>query len=383
LAPQRFDTQLIHAGEIEPRVLGAAVLPIFQTAMFEYAGEKTYDALRYIRLNNTPNHLVLHAKLAALEEAEAALVTASGMAAISTALLTVLKSGDHLLAQDSLYGGTHDLIHGDFAQLGIACDAIDPAKPETWAAHLKPTTRAIYVETISNPLMRVPDLKAVARFAKERGLVALVDNTFASPLCFKPAKLGFDLSLHSGTKYLNGHNDLVAGAVIGRRELVERVTKKLNHLGGSLDPHACFLLHRGIKTLGVRMRFQCESAMKLARFLSSHSKVESVSYPGLESHPQHALAKQALAGFGGMLAFEVKGGVEAAARFLERTRLPAKAPSLGGVESLLTIPAKTSHVGLAPEERRRIGVTDSLIRMSVGIEDPQDLLEDLDQALLS
>jgi cystathionine beta-lyase/cystathionine gamma-synthase len=381
LAAHRFDTQLIHAGEIEPRILGAAVMPIFQSAMFEYAGEKSYHDLRYIRLNNTPNHRVLHEKLAALEEAEAALVTASGMAAISTALLTVLKPGDHFLAQDCLYGGTHDLVHGDLVGLGIACDAIDPARPGTWDAKLRPSTRAIYVETISNPLLRVPDLRAIVRFAKQHRLVSLIDNTFASPLCFKPPPFGFDLSLHSGTKYLNGHNDIVAGAVIGRRDLVEAITRKLNHLGGSLDPHACFLLHRGIRTLGVRMRFQCASALEIARFLAQHPRVESVNYPGLETHPQHALARQALSGFGGMLSFEVRGGVEAAERLMERARIPAKAPSLGGVESLLTRPATTSHSSLAPEERRRIGVTDSLIRMSVGIEDPADLIEDLEQAL--
>jgi len=377
----RFDTQLIHAGEIEPRVLGAVSMPIFQTAMFEYGGETSYHDLRYIRLNNTPNHQVLHAKLAALERAEAALVTASGMAAISTALLAILKPGDHLLVQDCLYGGTHDLVHGDLATLGIASDPIDAARPETWKAKLRPTTRAIHVETISNPLMRVPDLAAVVRFAREQRLVSLIDNTFASPLCFQAAAAGFDLSLHSATKYLNGHNDLVAGAVIGRRELVAKVTKKLNHLGGSLDPHACFLLHRGIKTLGVRMRHQCGSALTIARFLAGHAGIESVNYPGLENHPQHALAKAALAGFGGMLSFEVKGGVEAAARFMQRTRLPAKAPSLGGVESLLTRPATTSHLGMSPEERRRTGITDSLVRLSVGIEDPGDLVEDLDQAL--
>ena len=377
----RFDTQLIHAGEIEPRIRGAAVLPIFQSAMFEYAGETSYHDLKYIRLNNTPNHDVLHAKLAALEEAEAALVTASGMAAISTALLTVLKPGDHLLAQENLYGGTYDLLHGELRELGIASDAFDAAKPETWAAKLKATTRAIYVETISNPLMRVPDLKAVARFAKERKLVSLIDNTFASPLCFKPATAGFDLSLHSGTKYLNGHNDLVAGAVIGRKDLVDAVRKKLNHFGGSLDPHACFLLHRGIKTLGVRMRYQCESAMHLARFLAGHPRIESVNYPGLEGHSQHALAKATLQGYGGMLSFEVKGGVEGARRFMDKVRLPAKAPSLGGVESLVTRPATTSHVGMTPEERKKAGVTDSLVRMSVGIEDVQDLLDDLEQAL--
>jgi cystathionine beta-lyase/cystathionine gamma-synthase len=381
MSPHRFDTQLVHAGEVEPRIRGAVVMPVFQSATFEYGGESSYHDIRYIRLNNTPNHLVLHEKLAALESAEAALVTASGMAAISTALLALLKPGEHLLVQESLYGGTHDFVQGDLAQLGITYDAIDAAKPDTWKAKLKPTTRAIYVETISNPLLRVPDLRAVARFAKEQKIVSLIDNTFASPLCFKPAPAGFDLSLHSCTKYLNGHSDLVAGAVIGRADLVRTITKKLNHLGGALDPHACFLLHRGMKTLGVRMRHQCDSSLRIARFLATHPKVEAVHHPGLESHPQHALAKAQLTGFGGMVAFEAKGGVAAADRVLERTKLPIKAPSLGGVESLLTRPATTSHSGMTAEERRKAGVSDSLIRMSVGIEDAQDLIEDLDQAL--
>jgi len=379
--PPRFDTQLIHAGEMEPRILGAVAMPIFQSAMFEYAGETSYHDLKYIRLNNTPNHQVLHAKLAALEEAEAALVAASGMAAISTALLTVLKPGDHLLVQESLYGGTHDFVQGDLTALGITSDSIDAARPETWKAKLKPASVAIYVETISNPMMRVPDLAAVARFAREQKLVSLIDNTFASPLCFKPAPAGFDLSLHSCTKYLNGHSDIVGGAVIGRRDLITAITKKQNHLGGALDPHACFLLHRGIKTLGVRMRYQMESAARIARFLAGHARIASVNYPGLESHPQHALAKAALSGFGAMLSFEVKGGVEAAKRFMERARLPIKAPSLGGVESLLTRPWTTSHSGMSPQERAKAGVTDSLVRMSVGIEDAQDLIDDVEQAL--
>jgi cystathionine beta-lyase/cystathionine gamma-synthase len=378
---QRFDTQLVHAGELEPRVMGAVTMPVFQSATFEYGGETSYHDLRYIRLNNTPNHRVLHAKLAALEGAEDALVTASGMAAISTAFLTVLKTGDHLLVQESLYGGTHDFVRGELAQLGIASDAIDATKPETWKAKLRPTTKLIHVETISNPLMRVPDLAAVVKFAKEHRLVSTIDNTFASPLVFKPVPFGFDLSLHSCTKYLNGHSDIVAGAVIGGRELVHAVTKRLNHLGGALDPHACHLLHRGIKTLGVRMRFQMESAMQVARFLAKHPNVASVNYPGLESHPQHAIAKRTLAGFGAMISFEVKGGAAASERAMNRLKIPIPAPSLGGVESLVTIPRQTSHSGMSKEDRAAAGVSDGLIRLSVGVEDPLDLVEDLDQAL--
>src|SRR6185503_13941343 len=212
---ERVDTKLIHAGEPHPRVNGAVAMPIFQTAMFEYAGEKDYHALRYIRLNNTPNHDVLHAKLAALENAEAALVTASGMAAISTTLLTLLTKGDHLLVQDSLYGGTHDLVTKDFAGFGIDHDFVDGGDPGTWESKLRPTTKAFYLESVSNPLLKVPDIEAAVEFAKAHGLVTVIDNTFPSPFNFRPIEWGIDLSLHSCTKYLNGHSDIVAGAVIG------------------------------------------------------------------------------------------------------------------------------------------------------------------------
>jgi len=378
---KRIDTKLIHAGEPEPRVLGAVCMPIFQSAMFEYSGEKSYHDLKYIRLNNTPNHAALHAKLAALENAEAALVTSSGMAAISTALLAVLSQGDHLLAQDCLYGGTHDLITKDLPGLGISFDFIDGNDPASWEKKLRPSTKAIYVETMTNPLIQVADLKAVVEFAKDHGLVSMIDNTFASPINFRPAEWGFNLSLHSCTKYLNGHSDIVAGAVIGKADLIQKTVHKLNHLGGSLDPHACFLLHRGMKTLGVRVRYQNESTLKIAGFLEGHPSILKVNYPGLSSHPAHERARSLFEGFSGMLSFEVKGGLEAAERFMKRTTLPVIAPSLGGIETLLTRPATTSHAGLSPEERRRLGIPDGLIRMSVGIEATEDIIEDFRQAL--
>jgi cystathionine beta-lyase/cystathionine gamma-synthase len=378
---ERIETKLIHAGEPEPLILGAVSMPIFQSAMFEYSGEKDYHALRYIRLNNTPNHIALHQKLAALENGEAALVTSSGMAAISTALLTVLSKGDHLLAQDCLYGGTHDFITKDFAPFGISYDFFDGNDPTSWVRKLKPNTKAIYVETMTNPLLQVADLKAVAAFAKTHGLVSMIDNTFASPMNFRPLEHGFDLSLHSCTKYLNGHSDIVAGAIIGRGDLIEKITHKLNHLGGSLDPHACFLLHRGMKTLAVRMKHQNESTLRIAQFLEKHPAVEKVNYPGLQSHPAHERAKELFDGFSGMLSFEVRGGIEAAERFMNKTTLPVIAPSLGGIETLLTRPSTTSHSGLSPEERRSLGISDSLIRMSVGIEATEDLIEDFDRAL--
>ena len=378
---QRLDTKLIHAGEPEPRIQGAVSIPIFQSATFEYANEADYHRLRYIRLNNTPNHDALHQKLAALENAEAALVTASGMAAISTALLTVLSAGDHLLVQDCLYGGTHDFITKDLPSFGIAYDFIDPDSPDAWARQLRPTTRAIYVETISNPLLQVPDLAGVVKFAEANNLVSLIDNTFASPMNFRPAERGFDLSLHSCTKYLNGHSDIVAGAVIGHGDIVAKTKRRLDRMGGSLDPHAAFLLHRGIKTLGLRVRFQNESTLKIARFLERHPSVDSVHYAGLESYSRHARARELFDGFGGVLSFEVKGAVEEAQQFMRRLTLPIRAPSLGGVETLITRPATTSHSGMSPDDRRRLGISDRLIRLSVGIEATEDLIADLDDAL--
>ena len=303
------------------------------------------------------------------------------MAAISTTLLSLLSQGDHLLAQDCLYGGTHAFIAEDFKALGLSCDFIDGEDPASWEKKLRPNTRAVFVETMTNPLLQVADLEAVAAFAREHGLVSVIDNTFASPVNFRPLERGFDLSLHSCTKYLNGHSDIVAGAVIGAAALVDRITHKLNHLGGSLDPHACFLLHRGLKTLAVRVKYQNESATKMARFLEGHPAVGQVNYPGLESHPGHARARALFDGFGGMLSFELKGGLQAAEDFIRKTTLPFVAPSLGGVETLLTRPATTSHAGVPPEDRRRLGISDGLIRVSIGIEHTEDLIEDFDGAL--
>jgi cystathionine beta-lyase/cystathionine gamma-synthase len=378
---QSIDTKLIHAGEPSPLIDGAVSMPIFQSATFEYRGEQDYHALRYIRLNNTPNHEALHRKLAAIENAEAALVASSGMAAIATTLLTLLGSGDHLLAQNCLYGGTHALLLSEFPRLGIEVDFIDGNSPESWMRALNIRTRAIYVETITNPLLEVAALPAVSEFARANRLVSVIDNTFASPINFRPSEWGFDLSLHSCTKYLNGHSDIVAGAVIGRSALVERINRKLGHFGGSLDPHACFLLQRGMKTLGVRVRQQNQTALRIARFLETHPAIASVNYPGLERYPNHRHAREMFDGFGGMLSFELNGGVEAAEKFISRVTLPISAPSLGGVESLITRPATTSHSGMTPEERRGAGISDSLIRLSIGLESADDLMADFDNAL--
>jgi cystathionine beta-lyase/cystathionine gamma-synthase len=376
-----LDTQLVHAGEPLPRIRGAVEMPIFQSATYEYAGEGRYDDVRYLRTNNTPSQLVLHDKLAVLEGAEAALVTASGMAAISTTLLAVLRPGDHLLAQNCLYGGTHELLTQEFGKFGLTVDFIDADRPASWRAQLKPHTRAIYVEALTNPLLQVGDLEAVVAFARAHDLLSIIDNTFASPVNFRPIPYGFDLCLHSASKYLNGHADIVAGAVSGSAALIERIRHQLNLLGGSLDPHAAFLLKRGLKTLALRVRFQNDSTLAVARFLAAQPSVTQVNYPGLERHPQHRRARELFAGCGGVLSFELNGGATAADAFAARLRIPALAPSLGGVQSLITRPATTSHAGVAPEERRRLGISDGLLRLSVGIEATEDLLADLEQAL--
>ncbi len=379
---RRIETQAIHAGEPRPRIKGAVVMPIFQSATFEYGDDAPgYHDVRYIRLNNTPNHVAVQEKLAALEGAEAALVTASGMAAISTTLLTVLRPGERLLAQRALYGGTHGFVTDELKDFGVTVDFFDAGDPGSFAGHLRPSTRAVYVEAITNPLVEVCDLRAVAAFAREHRLLALIDSTFASPYNFRPLEHGFDLVLHSCTKYLNGHSDLVAGAVVGRAELVTAVTRRLNHLGGCLNPETCALLHRGMKTLALRVRAQNENALTLALALEKNPAVARVAYPGLESHPGHARAKALFRGFGGMLSFEPRGGVAAAEAMLRRLTIPLVAPSLGGVETLVTRPVTTSHAGLTREERQAIGITDELVRVSVGVEAKEDLVEDFERAL--
>lgn len=376
-----IDTQLVHDGEPSPRVGGSVCLPVFQSAMFESGGEASYDDLKYIRLNNTPNHRAVQAKLASIAGGEDALVTASGMSAISTTLLALLKPGDHALFQDCLYGGTHTFVTGDLSRLGVETDFVSGNDPAAWERLLRPETKLIYVETMTNPLLEVTDLEAVVDFARSHGIKAVVDNTFASPVNYRPLESGFDLSLHSGTKYLNGHSDIVAGCVIGGRSDLRRIVHLANHLGGCMDPHACFLLHRGMKTLALRMRHQNLTTLALARFLEEHPEVDRVYYPGLDAHPQHERAQRLFAGCGGVLSFEVKGDVDRADALIRALQLPVSAPSLGGVETLITRPVTTSHSGMTKNQRAAAGISDRLIRLAVGIEAADDLIEDFRQAL--
>ena len=376
-----IDSRAVHGlrSEVEPE--GAVVPPIFQTAMYEFAEAGGDAGLRYIRYGNTPDQRRLGVHLADLAGAEDGLVTASGMAAISCTLTSVLSEGDHLLAQRELYGGTSDLLADALPAMGVEVDLVDGTDASGWEASLRPTTRAVYVESLSNPLLGVAGLEGAVDFCREHGLVSIVDNTFLTPVQFRPVEVGFDLVVHSATKYLNGHSDIVAGAVLGRADLVAGARRRLRQLGSALDPHACFLLARGLRTLPLRVRRQAASAERLARALADHPAVVEVHYPGLPDHPGHTRARELFDGFGAMLSFVPAGGPGVARRLLASVTLPIVAPSLGGLASLVTRPAATSHASVPREEREALGIGDDLVRLSVGVEDVEELEEDLLEAL--
>jgi methionine-gamma-lyase len=380
-------TAAIHTGE-EKFHIGATVgTSIARTANFTFSGteemklwaEGKSSAYIYTRYGN-PTLAIAEAKLAALEGAEAAIVTASGMAAISSSLLAVLKAGDEVISTRQTYGGTYRLMRDNFPRFGIVVRHVesDLAGIEKL---VNPRTKALYIETPTNPTLRLVDLKKAVAFAKEWDLISLIDNTFASPVLQKPIELGFNIVLHSATKYLAGHSDVIAGAAAGSRALMDLVRHNVINLGGSMDPEAAFLLIRGMKTVELRMKHQCESAMTVARYLEKHPKVARVHYPGLASHPDHQLAKRQMRGYGAMLAFDLKGGLAAARRFCDRTRVFLLAASLGGVESLVVLSIYTSHYNMSLAELRGAGVEPGTVRVSVGLEDPADLVEDLRQAL--
>jgi cystathionine beta-lyase/cystathionine gamma-synthase len=322
----------------------------------------------------------LDEKIAALEKTEQALVVASGMAAITCTLLALIESGGHLLVQDQLYGGTHYFLHDDFPFWGRQATFFQTEDISDLPNRIQKNTRAIYVETLSNPLLRVPDLARIVELAHRNGALAIIDNTFASPFNFNPVDLGFDIVIHSATKYLNGHTDVLAGAIAGSKANIEKIRTLSCHLGPSLDPHACFLLNRGIKTLGLRMKQQNQNALELAQYLRGLKKIEHVYYPGLETDPNFERAKRWFRGAGGIVSFDYKGTVADLELCLGRLKIPLVAPSLGGVESLITRPSTTSHSGISPSERGRLGIKDGLVRVSVGIEDISDLKEDFSEA---
>lgn len=367
-------TQAVHAGSPGDSQFGGLITPIFPSAAYNYD-----QLVRYPRYFNTPNQTAVAAKLAALEDAENALVFSSGMAAILTSLFAVMKTGDHIILQSELYGGTHHAILHEIPRYGMTYTMVDGSDPSNFEKAIRKETKVLYIETPSNPLLRIIDIAAVSKIAKKHGLITMIDNTFASPVNQNPIDLGIDIVLHSGTKYIGGHSDLSCGVMAGSNELTTQVLASALHFGGSLDAHTCYLVERSLKTLVLRVKEQNKNAMTVASFLEGESRIGNVYYPGLKRHPGHALArKQMTEGFGGMLSFEVKTDPE---RFLSKLKIIRKAVSLGGVESTICQPVKTSHSKVSGQERRKMGISDKLLRLSVGIEDAQDLINDLKGAI--
>jgi cystathionine beta-lyase/cystathionine gamma-synthase len=385
---RRVDTAATRAGEEGSS--GALVDPIWQTAPFAFRNVQELEAsargerpdLFYTRYGN-PTITACERKMAALEGTEDAVLFSSGVAAIGMSLSALLSSGDHIVATEDLYGGTLVLFQKTFPSRGIGVSFVETALRPDFEKALRPNTRLVYVESPTNPLIKVVDLAWVGQWARDRGLLSTVDSTFASPVLQNPADLGFDLVLHSGTKYLNGHADVTAGLVCARKELCSKIRNERKVSGAVADPHAAWLLTRGMKTLPVRMRAQAASAFELARFLSSHPKVVKVAYPGLPSHAGHELAVRQMRAFGAMLAFDPAGGRPAARSFVESLKLIRLATSLGSIESTVDLPAVTSHspAMISPERREALGITEATIRLSVGCEDVEDLKEDLSAAL--
>lgn len=371
-------TRAVHAGSPEGTPDGPLVTPIYQSATF-YTEAVPTGEVRYTRYGTNPNHQALAVRLAELEGSEAAIPLASGNAAMALSLLSCLAAGDHLVASRTLYGGTLRLLGNELPRLGIEVKLVDAHGD--WAPHVRQETRALLLEAPVNPTMRVPDLPRVAALAADHGIPLLVDATFATPINLRPIEHGATLVIHSATKYLGGHSDLIAGVVAGSAARIESVREKLISFGPVLDPHAAWLLERGVKTLAVRMDRHNRNGMAVAARLESHPAVARVHYPGLESHPDHPLARRLMDGYGGMLALVIRGGDEAALGVISRLRVLRAAPSLGGVESLVSMPRYTSHASLSREERIALGVDDGFIRLSLGIEDAADLIADLEQAL--
>ena len=354
--------------------------PITQSTTFVSPVGSDEEVL-YTRYGNNPNQVELGRKYALLEGAESALFVSSGMGATALAHLAVLRPGDHLISSAWIYGGTRRLFDEELGRFGIAVTYVEPDQPRNWRGSVKRNTRAIFIETPTNPLMRVLDVDAVAQAAREHGLALLVDATFASPINFRPIERGADVVITSATKYLNGHSDVIAGAVAGTFSVVEEVTRLMRLWGQAIDPHAAWLVDRGMRTLSVRMERHNANGLAVARWAESHPQITRVHYPGLESHPDHAVARDLMSGFSGMLGLEIKGGVRATEQFLRRLRIIAHAPSLAGVESLISEPRLTSHRGLSAEARAAMGIPDGYVRLSCGIEDAGDLIADLEQAL--
>lgn len=368
-------TLSVHAGSHGDPQFKGVTTPLYPASAYDYEGMVT----QYPRYYNTPNLKAVGQKVAALEGGEEGLMFASGMAAIVTSLVTFLKEGDHVIFQSDLYGGTYYSVTTELPRLGISYTLVDASNPQNFAKAIHPETKVIYIETPSNPTLKITDIKAVVDIAKAHKLITIIDNTFASPVNQNPLALGIDVVAHSGTKYIGGHSDLCCGVVVATRAFIEKIHSKAINWGGSPDANTAWLVERSLKTIVLRVRQQNASALTLAKFLKEDSRIGRVYYPGLEDHPNHAVAKEQMpGGFGGMLSFEVRGDAHA---FMSRLKLIKRALSLGGVESTICSPVKTSHSKISAAERAAIDVTDNLLRFSVGIEDADDLIADIRQAL--
>jgi methionine-gamma-lyase len=386
----KFATKCVHAGEKPDPVYGAHTTPIFQTSTFIFENSRQGAArfsgedagFVYARLPpNTPTHAVLAEKFAELEGGEAGQTFASGMAAITAVVLASLKQGDHLISTDVVYGCTYSLFSEILPRLGIDVSFVDTTKIENIRKALKPETKMLFLETPANPTMAVCDIREIARIAKKNEIISVVDNTFATPYFQKPLELGADISLSSCTKYIGGHADLLGGIIAGSKSFIKNLASVVGYTGGVMGPHEAWLCIRGLKTLHIRMERHAENAMKVAEFLESRPEIEWVRYPGLPSHPQHETAKKQMSGYSGMLSFELKDGIEAGRRLMDNVRLCSLAVSLGATDTLIQHPASMTHACVPLNVRERIGITDGLVRLSVGIEDSEDIIADLEQAL--
>ena len=371
------DTQCIHSGTYKDKKTGGVNTPIFTSSSFEYT-DMPYNV--YPRYFNTPNQKAVIDKLCALENAEDGLIFSSGMAAISSVLFAFLSSGDHAVLQEDIYGGTHHLVTADFDRFGIKYTFVSNNTKDIEMA-IKDNTKVIFIESPSNPLLKITDIKAVGEIARSGNIVTAIDNTFATPINQNPLDLGIDIVIHSGTKYLGGHSDICCGAALSAQSLIEKIRGSAMNFGGSLNAYTCYLLERSMKTLGIRIERQCANARYIAESLQKNPKIIKIYYPGLKSHDGHDTAKKQMTGFGAVVSFELDENRTDTSGFAKRLKLITPAISLGGVETIICAPAATSHEKMSPEERSKIGITDGLFRLSVGIEDKTDLLADIEQAL--
>jgi len=371
------NTICTHVGAVEDEKFKGAVSPLYMSSSYAF---QDVDTKRYPRYFNTPNQEGLAKKIAALENCEAGLIFGSGMAAISTVVMAFLEAGDHIVLQGDIYGGTYNLVVEQFNKFGIEYSFTDGMNEVDFEEKIKPNTKVIYVETPSNPLLKITDLRMISDLAKKHGLISMIDNTFASPVNQIPSNFGIDIMIHSATKYMGGHSDMCAGAVACSKEHIDKIFHLAKNLGGSLSDYTVWLLERSIKTMGIRVKAQNENAQRMADYLDAHENINRVYYPGLKNHPGHDIAKSQMSGFGGMMSFELKEGLDAD-KFQKSLQLIKASMSLAGVESTVLSPAQTSHSLLGAEERQNRGISDGLIRFSVGIEEAEDLIADIEQAL--